>query len=66
MFRQEKRREDRMRGHGVRFLRVANDDLGSPWPRVVDRLSGLLATRFVGPRRFRVVRRPEPGALDAA
>ncbi len=62
----EKRREDRMRGHGVRFLRVANDDLGSPWPRVVDRLSGLLATRFVGPRRFRVVRRPEPGALDAA
>ena len=51
----EKRREDRMRAHGVRFVRVVNDDLGSPWPRVVDRLSGLLATRFVGQRRFGVV-----------
>ena len=63
---EEKRREDRMRAHGVRFVRVVNDDLGSPWSRVADRLSGLLATRFVGPRPFRVVRRPEPGALDAA
>lgn len=63
---EEKRREDRMRAHGVRVVRVVNADLGSPWPRVVDRLSGLLATRFVGPRPFRVVRRPEPEALDAA
>jgi predicted transcriptional regulator of viral defense system len=62
----EKRREDRMRAHGVRFVRVANDDLGAPWARVADRLAGMLAAPLVGPRRFRVVRRPEPGAADAA
>jgi predicted transcriptional regulator of viral defense system len=63
----EKRREDRMRGVGIRFVRVANEDLGQPWPGVVARIDGLLAAPYVGPRRFRVVRTNEPGgAADAA
>lgn len=63
---QEKRREDRIRALDVRTVRIVSDDLGSPWTRVVDRLRGLLATRPAGPRRFRVVRRPEPGSAAAA
>lgn len=62
----EKRREDRVRGVDIRVVRVANEDLGIPWTRVTGRLRNLLATPFVGPRRFRIVRRPEPGATEAA
>jgi hypothetical protein len=58
----EKRREDRIRALDVRIVRIVNDDLGPPWPQMVARLRGLLATRPTGPRRFRLVRRPEPGS----
>ena len=61
----EKRREDRARALDVRFVRIADEDLGRPWRGVVDRLRGLHATPFIGPRRFRTVRRPEPGSVAA-
>jgi hypothetical protein len=53
---QEKRREDRMRAAGARFVRVVHEDLGASWPGVRDRMRGLLAVPFVGRRGFRVVR----------
>ena len=62
----EKRREDRIRSLDVRTVRIVNDDLGSPWPRMRARLGDLLATRPIGPRRFRVVRTLEPGRDAAA
>lgn len=55
----EKRREDAIRGLDVR---VVNADLDRRWSAVVDRLGGLLAVPMTGPRRFTVVRLPEPGA----
>ena len=63
---QEKRREDRVRTTGVRVVRVADEDFGTPWPGLVSRLRDLLATPCAGFRRYRIVRRPEPGAADAA
>jgi predicted transcriptional regulator of viral defense system len=64
---QEKRREDQVRGLDVRFVRVAKADMGPAWPGVAARIRGLLATPPAGPRRFTVVRRPEPGSgADAA
>lgn len=64
---QEKRREDRVRAVGIRVVRVADEDLGRPWAAVVARIDGLLATPYLGPRGFRVVRTHEPGgAADAA
>ena len=45
----EKRREDRMRAVGVRVVRVVNEDLGSPWPRMATRIGGLLAAPYVAP-----------------
>lgn len=62
---EEKRREDRIRALDVRVVRVADEDLGSGWRGTVDRLRGLQETPFVGPRRFRAVRRPEPGSAAA-
>jgi predicted transcriptional regulator of viral defense system len=63
----EKRREDRMRAVGVRVVRVANEDLGAPWPQVAARIGGLLAAPYIAPRSFRAVRTDEPGgASDAA
>jgi hypothetical protein len=62
----EKRREDRVRALDVRFVRIADADLGARWPAVLARLASLLAEPSTGPRRFRVVRRPEPGSADAA
>ena len=64
----EKRREDRVLATGVRVVRVANEDFGQPWGAVVSRLRSLLAVPYVGSRRFRIERRPEPGATqdDAA
>jgi hypothetical protein len=62
---QEKRREDRVRAADVRVVRIVNDDLGPAWPGVVRRIRDLLATPYVGRRRFRVVRSPEPGASAA-
>lgn len=62
----EKRREDSMRGLGIRFVRMGNEDLGQPWAGVVARVAGLLAAPYVGPRRFRAVRTDEPGAASDA
>jgi len=62
----EKRREDRMRAVGIRFVRAGNEDLGQPWAGVVARLAGLLAAPYVGPRRFRAVRTDEPGGATEA
>jgi predicted transcriptional regulator of viral defense system len=63
----EKRREDRMRDVGVRVVRIVNDDLGAAWPQKVSRLRSLLATPYVGERRFRTVLSAEPGCeSDAA
>ena len=58
----EKRREDRIRALDVRTVRLAHADLGASWPHTVERLRGLLTSRPIGPRRFRVVRLPEPGS----
>lgn len=64
---EEKRREDRVRRLDVRMLRLAKADLGAAWPRTMADLTTMLTTPSPGPRRFRVVRRPEPGSeLDAS
>lgn len=57
----EKRREDRMRDTGVRFVRVGNDDLGPEWTRKASRIRSLLSAPYVGERRFRTVLSAEPG-----
>jgi predicted transcriptional regulator of viral defense system len=62
----EKRREDRMRAVGIRVVRVVNEDLGPPWPRMAARVGGLLAVPFIGPRSFRAVRTDEPGGTSDA
>jgi hypothetical protein len=62
----EKRREDKVRDLGVRFVRVVKADMGGAWPGVVARLRGLFAAPSPAPRRFTVVRRPEPGSDDVA
>ena len=62
---EEKRREDRIRAVGVRVVRIAEEDFGPAWAGVVARLRETLASPLVGPRRFRAVRRPEPGAAAA-
>lgn len=62
---EEKRREDGIRGVDVRLVRIVNEDFGSRWPHVVGRLRDLVATPYAGRRRFRVVRRPEPGSAAA-
>ena len=65
--RREKRREDAVRARDVRVVRIVNDDLRAGWPRMADNIRQLLSTRPIGPRRFHVVRTPEPGGLaDAA
>lgn len=58
----EKRREDRVRGLDVRFVRLTKEDLGARWPGVAAEIFRLLATPYAGPRRFTVVRGPEPGS----
>lgn len=64
---EEKRREDRVRRLDVRVVRLAKADLGGTWPRTVSDLTRMLATPYSDPRRFTVVRRPEPGSeLDVA
>jgi hypothetical protein len=62
----EKRREDRVRALDVRVVRIVEADFGRAWPAVVDRLRSLVAAPMTGPRRFRVVRRPEPGSAAVA
>ncbi|SDC17952.1 Transcriptional regulator, AbiEi antitoxin, Type IV TA system [Geodermatophilus telluris] len=48
----EKRREDDLRALGIRVVRVADADLGAPWPAVAQRLGSLLATSGPATRRF--------------
>ena len=64
----EKRREDAVRELGVRFVRLAQDDVvGHRRRELAGRLSPLLAAPPLGVRRFTVVRTPEPGTpLDDA
>lgn len=61
----EKRREDRIRAVDVRMVRIVSEDFGPLWSHVVGRIRSLLATPYAGARRFRVVRRPEPGSSAA-
>ena len=63
---EEKRREDRLRALGARVLRLSNGDVVSTLREAAPRLRGLLATSPPEVRRFRVVRRPEPGASPTA
>lgn len=63
---EEKRREDRMRDAGVRFVRVVNDDLGAPWAKKTARIGSLLAAPYVGRRRFRSVPSAEPARTSGA
>ena len=61
---EEKRREDEIRALDVRVVRVVQADL----PRLrapAEQLRELLARPMTGPRRFHVVRRPEPGSAPA-
>jgi predicted transcriptional regulator of viral defense system len=53
----EKRREDELRALGIRFLRVADADLGSRWRVQESRLRVLLATPGPAAPAFTVVRR---------
>ena len=62
----EKRREDRIRAVGIRVVRVANEDLGKPWPAMAERIGALLAAPYVVPRRFRAVPTDEPGGVSDA
>jgi hypothetical protein len=63
----EKRREDRMRDAGARVIRVINDDLSAGWAPKAARIRTLLATPYLGERRFRTVLSAEPGReSDAA
>lgn len=62
----EKRREDRMRALGVRFVRIADEDLGTPRPGVVERIGTLLSDPVPGRLLFTLVRTPEPGSAAAA
>jgi hypothetical protein len=62
----EKRREDAVRDLGIRVVRIVNADLGRSWSAVTDRLAAHLADPSPGPRRFTIVRRPEPGSAPTA
>jgi len=62
----EKRREDRVLSTDIRVVRVVSEDFGTPWSDLVTRVRTLLARPYTGPRRFRIVRRPEPGAVEDA
>jgi predicted transcriptional regulator of viral defense system len=62
----EKRREDRIRALDIRTVRIVNDDLGDPWPRMAGRIGQLIETRPLQRRRFRLVRTPEPGGAAVA
>jgi hypothetical protein len=65
---EEKRREDRVRAVDARMVRLAQEDMGRRWDDAVANLRRLLAVPLTGPRRFTVVRTPEPGTplADAA
>jgi hypothetical protein len=54
---EEKRREDELRAFGIRFLRLADADLGARWPDAEARLARLLAIPGPCMRRFTAVPR---------
>jgi hypothetical protein len=54
---EEKRREDELRALGIRFLRLADADLGARWPDAEDRLARLVAIPGPSMRRFTAVPR---------
>lgn len=60
----EKRREDEIRDLDVRVVRIVQADLPL-LERPSERLRALLSRPLTGPRRFGIVRRPEPGAEPA-
>jgi hypothetical protein len=60
----EKRREDRARELGVRFVRIVQEDVTTHRRALAQRVERLLAEPMTGPRRFDVVRRP-PAATSA-
>lgn len=62
---EEKRREDRIRDLGVRFVRLADEDVDRRWPAAVARLRDLLAAPHTGVRPFVVIPTVEPGAASA-
>jgi len=65
VFWREKRREDAIRGLGVRVVRLAREDVVPSRRReLAHRLVPLLAAPPAGPRRFSAVRRPEAPAAD--
>jgi hypothetical protein len=49
---EEKRREDELRALGIRVVRIADADLGDPWPATADRVAGLLGTPGPATRPF--------------
>lgn len=48
----EKRREDELRAHDIRVVRVADADVGARWPHIERRLRNLLAAPGPSPRLF--------------
>jgi hypothetical protein len=62
----EKRREDRMRDVGVRFVRIADEDIRLAWAQKVARIRDFLAAPYVGERQFRTVLSTEPGRRSEA
>lgn len=62
---EEKRREDELRSLDIRIVRVADVDLGAPWPAVETRLSRLLSTPGPAVRRFTATPRAR-GVLRSA
>lgn len=59
----EKRREDLIRDFDVPVVRIVQADLPR-LERPVRRLAELAARPHPGPRRYRIIRRPEPGSDD--
>ena len=58
---EEERRAERMTAAGLRFWRVAEEDLEPrSWSRAVDRLLGMLAHPLPGPRRYSATFAPRP------
>jgi predicted transcriptional regulator of viral defense system len=58
---EEKRRAEKLTAAGLRFWRVAEEDLEPrAWSRAVDRLLAMLAHPLPGPRRYTAVFAPRP------
>lgn len=62
---EEKRREDRVRALDVRVVRLVQEEIGRQRDDAFANLRRMLAVPLTGPRRFTVVRTPEPGSPPA-